>query len=80
MSKFKFQINVGFLIRKQSKIELERSKEKLEYYYPGSLVTIREEKNWFDSTFFVQGTNFPDTEEFELQIKNWEKKLKSCEN
>jgi len=77
MAKFKFQIEAGCLIRKQTKISLELSKDKLEYLYPGSFVSIREEKDWFESTFFVQGTNFPDTDEFEAQIKNWSNKLKS---
>ncbi len=76
MAKFKFNIEAGCLIRNQVKISLERSKDKLEYSYPGSYVSIREEKNWLDSTFFVQGTNFPDTDEFEAQIKNWSNKLK----
>lgn len=76
MAKFKFQIEAGVLVRKQAKIELERSKDTLEYLYPGSSVTIREEKNWLDSTIYVQGTNFPDTKEFEDRIRDWERKIK----
>ena len=77
MAKFKFNVEAGCLLRNQVKISLERSRDTLEYLYPGSSVHIREEKDWFESTFFVQGTNFPDTDEFEAQIKNWSNKLKS---
>jgi len=75
-SKFKFQINAGALYRAQVRRELNRSKEKLEYMYTGSSVTIREEKYLLNSTFYVQGVDFPDTDEFEAQIRNWERKIK----
>ena len=80
MAKFKFTMEAGCFVKAQIKRELERSKDKLEYMYPGSSVTIREEKGFFESEFFVQGVNFPDTAEFEAQIKNWERKLISASN
>ena len=80
MAKFKFTVEVGCFVRSQVRTELERSKDKLEYMYPGSSVTIREEKGFLESEFFVQGVNFPDTDEFKAQIKNWEKKLYSASN
>ena len=43
--------------------------------YPGSSMTVREENGIFDSVFFVQGVNFPDTDEFEKEIKNWCKQI-----
>ena len=46
MAKFRFDLEVGFLYRKQVRIELERSKDKLEYLYPGSSMSIREEKDF----------------------------------
>lgn len=78
--KFKFQMIVGALYRAQVRRELNRSKYKLEYMYPGSLVTIGEEKYLLNSTFYVQGVNFPDTDEFEALIKNWERKIKLASN
>ena len=32
------------------------------------------------SNFYVQGVNFPDTDEFEAQIRNWERKIKMVSN
>lgn len=55
MAKFKFTIESDCFYRKQARKELERSKDKLEYMYPGSFVSIREEKTVFDSVFFIQG-------------------------
>ena len=75
MVKFKFQLNAGFFVRNQVRIELRRSKEKLEYVYSDSSLSIREEKNWFDSTFYVQGTDFPD-DSFDV-LEKWVKKIKA---
>ena len=54
MVKFKFQLNAGFFVRNQVRIELRRSKEKLEYVYSDSSLSIREEKNWFLKATFVK--------------------------
>lgn len=79
MAKFKFSIEAGILYKSQIRTELERSKAKLEYMYPGSSVTIREEKGFLESEFFIQGVNFPDTDEFETQMRNWEAKIRRNE-
>lgn len=71
MAKFKFTLEVGCIDRKQVRRELERSKEKLEYFYPDASVSIREEKGVFDSEFYVKGINFPDTDECERRLRDW---------
>jgi hypothetical protein len=76
MAKFKFSLEVGALYRKQIRHQLERSKDKLEYLHGGK-VTIREEKRLLDSTFYVQGVGFPDTDEFKKQIEKWNKQINS---
>jgi hypothetical protein len=81
MAKFKFTLEAGCFSKKQVKIELERSKEKLEWKYPGSTVSIREEKDfapWLfgGTTFYVQGKGFPDTDEFVKVINSWNEKMK----
>ena len=80
MAKFKFSLIAGFAIRGNIKSQLQEAKQTLEYKYPESSVSIREEKNWFETTFFIQGVNFPDTDEFSDYMKNWEKHLKSLED
>lgn len=80
MAKFKFNLTAGFLVRSDVRNQLNRSKETLEYGFPGSSVTIREEKWLFESVFYVQGMNFPDTDEFYNCIKHWEKKIKTATN
>lgn len=77
MAKFRFNLTAGCLLRSDVRNQLYRSKEKLEYAYPGSFVSIREEKSFFESIFYIQGTNFPDTDDFYNVIKNWEMKIRS---
>jgi len=69
--KFKFELEIGCLYRKEVRNSLLRAKDKLEYEYIGSSLKIREEKTWLDSVFYIQGTNFPDTVECQNLIKNW---------
>jgi hypothetical protein len=80
MAKFKFELEAGVFVRKQVRLELQRSKDKLEYAYSGGRVNITEEKGIMDSTFYVQGTGFPDTDEFEKVIRDWEIKIKQVCN
>ena len=79
MAKFKFSIEAGVLYKSQVRIMLKRSADKLMYAYPGSFVTIREESGFLETEFFIQGVNFPDTAQFEREIRNWVNKIKnSC--
>ena len=80
MAKFKFEIEAGFLIRNDVRTDLERSKDSLEYLYPGGSVSIREEKTFWESTFYVQGVNFPNTDKFIAEIENWTNKIKIAVN
>jgi hypothetical protein len=68
MTKFKFDLIAGCTIRSSIRNQLKRSKDKLEYQYPGSKVTISEERGWFDSRFYIHGLHFPETDEFVKQI------------
>ena len=45
--------------------------------YPGSSVTIREEKSLLESVFYIQGVNLPD--EALEEIKNWFNKIETYE-
>jgi hypothetical protein len=72
--KFKFELKAGILMRSSIRKELNNSKLKLEYAYPGCSVTIIEEKSILESIFKVQGINFP--KESESALKNWFNQIK----
>ncbi len=80
MAKFKFSIEAGIFYRKKIKNMLQISANKLMYDYPGSNVTITEKRGFLESTFFIQGINFPDEYEFQMKVKNWINKIKQLEN
>jgi len=80
MSKFKFEIEVGIVYRKEIKNMLNKSKINLEYAYEGGTVHISELKSFLESTFIVTGTGFPDTTKFNNEISDWKYKLKSLCN
>lgn len=76
MGKFKMTLEVGGLNRSSVRNQLFRSKEKLEYAFNGSTVSIREEKSLLSSEFYIVGTDFPDTPEFESIIRGWETQIR----
>lgn len=80
MAKFKFSIEAGSLYKSQVRNMLKNSANKLMYAYPGSFVTVREESGFFESEFIVQGVNFPDTDQFEREIRNWVNKIQNACN
>lgn len=80
MARFKFSIEAGFLNKNQVRKELQNSADKLMYRYPGSTVTVREESGFLESEFHIQGTNFPDTDQFEREIRNWVNKINDACN
>ena len=79
MTKFKFDLTAGFSVRKKVRQHLEASKQTLEYNFGGN-VSIREDKGFWESQFFIIGTNFPDSTELTQTLKSWEQQLKSLEN
>lgn len=80
--KFKFELEVGAFIRKSVRKQLYNSKHKLEYQYSedSASVFIQEDKGFFESTFYVRGTFFPDTQECEYQIKHWINQIKQLQD
>jgi hypothetical protein len=70
---FKFDITAGCFIRSDVRQQLQNSKQKLEFWYPGSKVMIIESSDWFDSNFHVEGKDFP--KEAESTLKDWFKKI-----
>lgn len=72
---FKFDLIVGFTIRADVRQQLENSKKKLEFWYPGSKVLITENKDWFESKFHVEGKGFPQGSE--KHLKNWFYKIEN---
>ena len=77
MAKFKFSLEAGFLVRASVRNQLQRSKDRLQYHYDGSNVSLREERHWWGSVFYIQGKNFPDTDQFCNYIRDWETKMES---
>jgi len=78
MAKFRFSIEAGAIYRSEIRNSLQRSVDTLKYEYPNATVSVREEKGFFESEFFVQGFDFPDTDEFELRLRKWERQIKSA--
>ena len=72
--KFKFSIEAGALNRREVRKALNNSKDKLEYAYPDATITVREDRDFLESTFYVQGVNLPDSAEH--VIKEWANKIK----
>lgn len=77
MANFKFDLETGFINRSSARTMLNNSKQKLEDAYPGSYVSIIENKSFLGSEFKIRGRDFPDTNEFSNIINNWFDKLKS---
>lgn len=73
MSEFKLTVEAGRFRRSNIRTKLNIDKDNLESLYKGSNVTIREEKSWLKSDFYISGTNFPDTKDFERYITDWYK-------
>jgi len=70
---FKFDLEAGFAIRKQVRLQLQNSKKTLEFEYPGCSVLVIEDKEMLESTFHVRGKNLPDSAE--QVIKQWGKQI-----
>ena len=73
--KFYFNIEVGFFYRHSIRQELENSKAKILHWYPGSRVLITETKGLFESEFYFEAIDLPDSAK--NHMKQWLDKLKS---
>ena len=71
---FHFELEIGVFIRSGVRKELERSKEKLERLYPGSIVDIDEQKTLIGSEFRIKGRHFPS--KCRNVINNWMNQIK----
>ena len=73
-----FTITAGMLNRASVRTQLNNSKSKLEYWYPGCKVLLTESKGLLESEFYFEADNLP--LESERQMKNWLNKLKKLSN
>lgn len=79
MARFNFQLEVGITVRSMVRKQLFNSKYKLETNFPPGKVEITEDKGFLESTFYIVGSDFPDTQYFLSTMRNWERKLKDFE-
>ena len=76
--KIYFTIEAGLLNRGNIRTQLQNSKSKLEYWYPGCQVLLTESKTLFDSEFYFEAKNLPDSAKDHMS--NWLQKLKEISN
>jgi len=77
-----FEIEAGVFIRNKIKQDLENSKAKIQHWYPSANVLLIEDKDWFESKFFFEAKNLPDSAENHMrqwltQIRNYDKQRNS---
>lgn len=72
--KINFELKVGLLNRSSIRTQLNNSKAKVEHWYPGCRVLLTEDKNWFESRFYFEVDNLPDSAK--LHMEHWLDKLK----
>lgn len=76
--KIYFTINAGLFIRGSIRSQLDNSKAKLEYWYPGCRVLLTERKGLCESEFYFEANNLP--EKAETHMKSWYSKIKQICN
>lgn len=76
--KIYFTIEAGLLNRRSVRNQLENSKSKLQYWYPGCCVLLTENKGLFESEFHFEAKNIPDSAKDHMT--GWLKKLKQISN
>lgn len=76
--RFWFEVEAGFLIRKDVRIQLENSKKKLKYWYPECQVLLIEDKSLFESKFYFEAKNLPASEE--ENMRTWVNQMKNFNN
>lgn len=73
-----FEIEAGLLNRASVRQQLENSKNKIKHWYPNSRVLLTENKDWFESKFYFEANDIPDSAE--EQMREWLKRIKSIAN
>lgn len=76
--KFFFELEVGLCRRNAVRQMLQNSKEKIMYWYPGSRVLLTEHKDWFESKFYFEANDLPDSAEADM--RDWHNRMKQLEN
>jgi hypothetical protein len=56
-----FEIEAGLFNRGSIRTQLNNSKAKLQYWYPGCRVLITEDKNLLESKFYFEANDLPDS-------------------
>jgi hypothetical protein len=69
-----FNIEAGLLNRGNIRTQLQNSKEKLKHWYPQCRVLLTEDKNLFESHFYFEADNLPDSAQ--PQMKEWLDRMK----
>jgi hypothetical protein len=69
-----FEIESGLLNRGSVRTQLNNSKEKLQYWYPGCRVLLTEDKRLFESKFYFEANELPDSAK--SHMKNWFSNMK----
>lgn len=72
--KFYFTIEAGLLNRGNIRTQLQNSKEKLKHWYPHCRVLLTEDKTFFESQFYFEADDLPDTAKAHMQ--EWLDRLK----
>lgn len=73
-----FTLEAGMLYRSNVRQNLINSKHKLEHWYPGCKVLLTENKTFFESSFYFEADNLPDSAKPHLE--NWMNTIKSLCN
>lgn len=73
-----FTIEVGLLNRRNIRKQLQNSKEKLKHWYPNCRVLLTENKTLFDSQFYFEADNLPDTAKSHME--EWLSRMKRIES
>lgn len=71
--KISFELIAGVLYRNSVRQELQNSKTKLEYWYPGCRVLLTENKGFLETSFHFEATDLP--ESAEPVLLHWKKKI-----
>ena len=76
--KMYFELEVGMLNRSSIRTQLNNSKAKVEHWYPGCRVLLTEDKNWFESKFYFEVDNLPDSAKSHME--DWLNNMKKLAN
>lgn len=76
LKSFKIKLSVGLILRSSVRGQVFRSKEKLERKFPGSKVSVDEQKDFASSIFYISGENFPNNAKFQDVLDRCVKKIK----